>query len=41
MLQFYWQSYGDELPYLILAGMCVLTLLALTRPRYSAALAGK
>jgi MFS family permease len=34
------QSYGDELPYLILAGMCVLTLFALTRPRYSAALAG-
>ena len=34
------QSYGDELPYLILAGMCVLTLVALTRPRYSAALAG-
>jgi MFS family permease len=35
------ETYGDELPYLALAGLCVLTLVALTRPRYSAALAGK
>jgi MFS family permease len=35
------EAYGDALPYLTLAGLCVLTLLALTRPRYSAALAGK
>jgi MFS family permease len=34
------EAYGDALPYLTLAGLCVLTLLALTRPRYSAALAG-
>ena len=35
------EAYGDALPYLALAGMSALTLLALTRPRYSAALAGK
>jgi MFS family permease len=35
------ETYGDELPYIALAGLCVLTLCALTRPRYSAALAGK
>jgi MFS family permease len=35
------ESHGDALPYLVLAGMSLLTLLALTRPRYSAALAGK
>ena len=35
------EAYGDELPYLIAGGMCALTLAALTRPRYSAALAGK
>lgn len=35
------EAYGDALPYLTLAGVCALTLLALTRPRYSAALAGK
>jgi MFS family permease len=35
------EAYGDALPYLVLAGMCALTLLALTRPRYSAALAGE
>jgi MFS family permease len=35
------QAFGDTLPYLTLAGLCALTLLALTRPRYSLALAGK
>ena len=35
------EAYGDALPYLALAALCALTLLALTRPRYSAALAGK
>jgi MFS family permease len=35
------EAYGDALPYLTLAGLCALTLLALARPRYSAALAGK
>ena len=35
------EAYGDELPYLLLAATCALTLAALTRPRYSAALAGK
>jgi MFS family permease len=35
------EAYGDALPYLGLAALCSLTLLALTRPRYSAALAGK
>ena len=35
------EAYGDALPYLTLAGLCALTLLALLRPRYSAALAGK
>ena len=34
------EAYGDALPYLALALMCALTLAALTRPRYSAALAG-
>jgi predicted MFS family arabinose efflux permease len=34
------EAYGDELPYLALAVMCALTLLALTRPRYATALAG-
>jgi MFS family permease len=33
------ETYGDALPYLALAAMCALTLLALTRPRYAAALA--
>ena len=33
------QAYGDALPYLGLAAACALTLAALTRPRYSAALA--
>ena len=32
------EAYGDALPYLTLAGLCALTLVALTRPRYSAAL---
>jgi MFS family permease len=35
------EAYGDALPYLTLAGLCLLTLVLLTRPRYSAALAGK
>jgi MFS family permease len=35
------QAYGDALPYLVLACLCGLTLVALTRPRYSTALAGK
>jgi MFS family permease len=35
------EVYGDALPYLTLAGMCALTLVALTRPRYSVALVGK
>ena len=35
------EAYGDALPYLSLAGLSALTLLALTRPGYSAALAGK
>ena len=35
------EAYGDALPYLVLAALCGLTLFALTRPRYSAALAGK
>ena len=35
------EAYGDALPYLGLAALCSLTLVALTRPRYSAALAGK
>jgi MFS family permease len=35
------QAYGDALPYLALACLCGLTLLALSRPRYSMALAGK
>jgi MFS family permease len=35
------QAYGDALPYLALACLCALTLLALSRPRYSVALAGK
>jgi MFS family permease len=34
-------AYGDALPYLALAALCSLTLVGLTRPRYSAALAGK
>jgi MFS family permease len=34
------QAYGDALPYLALAALCALTLAALTRPRYSTALAG-
>ncbi len=33
------EAYGDALPYLALSGMCALTLLALTRRRFSAALA--
>jgi multidrug efflux pump subunit AcrB len=33
-------AYGDTLPYLGLAALCALTLVALTRPRYSAAIAG-
>jgi MFS family permease len=35
------QAYGDALPYLGLACLCALTLLALSRPRYSVALAGE
>jgi MFS family permease len=35
------EAYGDALPYLALAAMCALTLAAISRPRYSAALAGK
>ena len=35
------EAYGDALPYLALAGLCALTLAALTRPRYSAALAAE
>jgi MFS family permease len=35
------EAYGDALPYLGLAALCALTLLALSRPGYSAALAGK
>ena len=35
------EAYGDALPYLVLAGLCALTLAALTRPRSSAALAGR
>jgi MFS family permease len=34
------EAYGDALPYLALAALCALTLLALLRPRYAAALAG-
>jgi MFS family permease len=34
------EAYGDALPYLSLAALCAATLLALTRPRFSAALAG-
>jgi MFS family permease len=34
-------AYGDALPYLGLAALCALTLVGLTRRRYSAALAGK
>jgi MFS family permease len=35
------EAYGDALPYLALAGLCALTLAALTRPRYAAALAAE
>jgi MFS family permease len=34
------QAYGDALPYLLLSGLCAITCAALTRPRYSAVLAG-
>jgi MFS family permease len=34
------EAYGDALPYLTLAGMCALTLVALTRSRHSVALVG-
>ena len=34
------EAYGDALPYLTLAAVCALTLAALSRPRYSAVLAG-
>ena len=35
------QAYGDALPYLLLAGLCALTLAWLAAPRYAAVLAGK
>ena len=34
------ETYGDALPYLTLAAICALTLAAVSRPRYSAVLAG-
>jgi MFS family permease len=34
-------AYGDALPYLALSALCLLTLLAVARRRYSRALAGK
>ena len=34
------EAYGDTLPYLTLAAICALTLAAVSRPRYSAVLAG-
>jgi MFS family permease len=33
------QTYGDALPYLLLAGLCAVTFAALTRPRAATALA--
>jgi MFS family permease len=35
------ETYGDVLPYLILAAVCALTLAALSRPRSTAVLAGR